>query len=103
MANRNRRARLLASGAFALTLTSAQVLHAQTNPTTHNLTLSNVAETIDADGRRVFVAKVAGDLPGILTLALRVGPNGAISGGEWAPNVSYIKAAELAIGHEKRG
>lgn len=91
MANRKLRARLLASCAFALALSSAGSLRAQANPTSHKLTLGNVAETIDANGRRVFVANVGGDLPGVLTLALVVGPNGVVSGGEWALNVSYIK------------
>jgi hypothetical protein len=91
MANRKLRARLLASCAFALALNSAGSLCAQANPTSHNLTLDNVAETIDANGRRVFVANVGGDLPGVLTLALVVGPGGVVSGGEWALNVSYIQ------------
>ncbi len=91
MANGNRRVQVLTSCALALALCSEHLVYAQSSPTTHNLTLSNVAETIDADGRRVFVAKVTGDLPGVLTLALRVGANGAISGGEWALTVSYIQ------------
>jgi hypothetical protein len=82
----------LASCAFALTLISAESVRAQaTTPTSHSLTLGNVVETIDANGRRVFVANVGGDLPGVLTLALVVGPDGVVSGGEWALNVSYIQ------------
>ncbi len=91
MAKKKSRARLLATSAMALALASAGSLYAQTNPTSHNLTLSNIAETIDAHGRRVFVAHVDGDLPGVFTLALQVGPTGAITGGEWALTVSYIK------------
>ena len=90
MTNRKSMARLLACCAFALALTSAGSLHAQSNPTSHNLTLNNVTETVDANGRRIFVANVRGDLDGVLTLALVVGPNGVVSGGEWALNVSYI-------------
>lgn len=85
------KARLFTTSAFALTLISAEHLSAQTNPTAHNLTLSNVAETVDAHGRRVFVAHVEGDLPGVFTLALVVGPTGTVTGGEWALTVSYIQ------------
>ncbi len=91
MTKKNLRARIVSKVAFAIAITSAGSLHAQTTPTTHNLTLSNVAETKDADGRQVFVAHVAGDLPGILTLALRIGPGGIVLGGEWALDVSYIR------------
>ncbi len=90
MVKKNLRARLLETSALALVLISAGSLQAQTS-TTHNLTLSNVVETINADGRHVLVAHVAGDLPGILTLALVIGPNGIVTGGEWALDVSYIR------------
>ena len=90
MTKKNSRMQLLAACAFALALTSARSLHAQTT-STHNLTLSNLAETKDADGRQVIVAHVAGDLPGVLTLALVIGPGGIVTGGEWALNVSYIQ------------
>lgn len=88
MTNKRMRTWLLACGALALN--SAGPLRAQSKPTSHNLSLSNVSETLDTNGRRVFVAKVSGDLSGVLTLALVVGPNGAVSGGEWALNVSYV-------------
>ncbi len=91
MTTKKSRARLFTASAFALALTSAGHLSAQTNPTAHNLTLSNIAETIDAHGRRVFVAHVEGDLPGVFTLALVVGPSGTVTGGEWALTVSYIQ------------
>ena len=90
MTNKKLRTWLLTCCALALALTSAGPLRAQSNPTSHNLTLSDVTETLDTNGRRVFVAKVRGDLSGVLTLALMVGPNGVVSGGEWALNVSYI-------------
>lgn len=91
MAKKNSMVRLAATYALALALTSGGSVHAQMKSTTHNLTLSNVAETIDADGRQVLIAQVAGDLPGILTLALVIGPNGLVTSGEWALNVSYIQ------------
>ena len=56
-------------------------------PTAHNLQLSNASESVDAQGRFVLVANVAGDLPGVLTLAMSVGPDGRVSGGEWALSV----------------
>lgn len=91
MAMKNSRARRLATFALALALTSAGTLHAQTTPSTHNLSLSAVTQTTDANGRKVLVAHVSGDLPGILTLALVIGPSGVVTGGEWALNVSYIQ------------
>ncbi|MFN2974758.1 hypothetical protein [Terriglobus aquaticus] len=48
-------------------------------------------ETIDKNGRRVLVADVKGDLSGVLTLALVTAPNGVVSDGEWALNVSYLE------------
>lgn len=76
------------SGVFLLC--SSGPLWAQST-TTHTLTLSNATETIDAQHRRVFVANVQGDIPGTLTLALVVGADGVVTGGEWALTVSYIQ------------
>jgi hypothetical protein len=67
-----------------------QPLRAQST-TTHTLTLSNATEIIDAQNRLVIVATVQGDIPGILTLAVIVGPDGVVRGGEWALTVSYIQ------------
>lgn len=46
-------------------------------------------QSVDPQGRTVIVMQGTGDLPGVLTLVLNVGADGAISGGEWALNVSY--------------
>ena len=58
-------------------------------PTAHVLTVSSVDQTIDRNGRKIFVAHLSGELPGILTMVLNVEPGGAVTGGEWALNVSY--------------
>lgn len=81
---------LLPCGLAAVCL-PAQSLSAQGALVTHNLTLNDAAETIDIHGRRVLVASVQGDLSGVLTLALVVSPNGVVTGGEWALNVSYLE------------
>jgi len=91
MANQRWRMRLLALGAMTLSLVTTNRLAAQTQPTTHTLTVANAKESIDAKGRIILVGNVKGDLPGVLTLALTVGPSGTITSGEWALNVSYIK------------
>jgi hypothetical protein len=91
IANRRWPARHLALCALILALIPARALLAQSQPTTHNLTLANATESIDARGRIVLVANVQGDLPGVLTLALVVSPDGTVTGGEWALNVSYIQ------------
>ena len=70
---------------------AAPALTGQTGSVAHSLTLANAVETIDGTQRRVIVAHLAGDLPGVLTMALQVGTDGRVSGGEWALNVSYIR------------
>lgn len=82
--------RLAAVALLALCLLWFPLLHAQTAPTAHNLTLSNVTQSIDQNGRVVLLAKVTGDLQGVLTVAMSVSPSGAITSGDWALNVSYI-------------
>jgi len=62
---------------------------AQSQPTAHRISLSGVMQSIDAQGRIVLVASAAGDLPGVLTLAMSVGPDGRVTAGEWALSVSY--------------
>jgi hypothetical protein len=77
------------SGVFLLC--SSAPLRAQSTPVAHTLTLNNATETIDAQDRRVIVANVQGDMPGTLTLALVLGADGVVTGGEWALTVSYIQ------------
>jgi hypothetical protein len=62
----------------------------------HNLTLANALQSVDKQGRIVFVTQVAGDLPGTLTLRLNLASNGTITGGEWALNVTYIEFGPLS-------
>ena len=77
------------SGVFLLC--SSAPLQAQSTLIAHALTLNNATESIDAQNRRVIVANVQGDIPGTLTLALIVGSDGVVKGGEWALTVSYIQ------------
>lgn len=91
MLSKSSRTRLLASCVLAIALACNLKVPAQTTPTSHNLTFSNVTETIDAAGRRIFVANVRGDLQGVLTLAVVLGPGGTVTSGEWALNLSYIE------------
>lgn len=88
----SKRAAWLAS-VLVLTISALSPLFAtaQAATSTHSLTLGNSVESVDADGRRVFVTTVTGDLPGVLTLALVVNADGTVTGGEWALNVSYIQ------------
>ena len=88
---RLRTLRLLVLLSGVLLLCFSGPIQAQSTPTTHTLTLNNATETIDAQNRRVFVASVQGDIPGTLTLALVVGADGVVKGGEWALTVSYIQ------------
>lgn len=83
---------LIASGIFFVSLMPFGHLgRAYASSSSHNLTLANAIQSKDKEGRTVFVTNVTGDLPGTLTIRLNVGPNGAISGGEWALNVTYIE------------
>lgn len=96
MTTRKWRARLLAVAALSLTLSPARFVIAQSQPITHHLTLSNATESIDAKGRIILVGNIAGDLPGVLTLALSVRPDGTVSSGEWALNVSYVQFGPMS-------
>jgi len=96
MNDRTRNSSLLVCCALsaALVFTHTLPAHASTSaqsPATHNLTLANVVQSVDAHGRLVFVATVRGDLAGVLTLALVVGPNGVVKGGEWAFDASHTE------------
>jgi hypothetical protein len=57
---------------------------------THRLLLDSPTTTIDDRGRYVIVSRVHGDIPGVLTVAVAVGPDGRVTGGEWALDNSYI-------------
>ncbi len=96
MTSRRWKVELLALCTFALTLCPARSLVAQSKPATHHLTLSNATETTDSKGRIILVGNVAGDLPGVLTLALSVGSDGTVTGGEWALNVSYVQFGPMS-------
>ncbi len=89
--NMKRRTGLPTLLAVLLPCTSVHPAVAQAPPTTHALTFSNPTEHRDAKGRVVIVGHVAGDLPGILTLALTVNSAGVITSGEWALNVSFTQ------------
>lgn len=84
-------AKLISMCVLTLSFTVGQPLQSQAQTTTRNLVIAGATQSIDASGRVVLVSKVHGDLSGVLTLALTVGPNGAVSGGEWALNLSYIQ------------
>lgn len=73
----------------------AATIHAQ-SPTTHDLTLASSNETTDSQGRLVLVWNVKGDLPGTLTLRMTMSATGAITGGDWALDVSYIEFGPLS-------
>lgn len=77
--------------ALILCLTPSLPLCAQSAATTHNLQLSNITESVDSKGRILLTGTVKGDIQGVLTIALVVAPNGTVTGGEWALNVSFIK------------
>ena len=96
MTSKKWRARLLALSPLLLALSPAHFLVAQSQPTTHNLSLTGVTESIDAKGRIILVGNIAGNLPGVLTLALTAGPDGMVTGGEWALNVSYVQFGAMS-------
>lgn len=81
--------RILATGAAVCALASAMAAHAQSEPTAHNMQISGATESVDANGRIVLIANTQGDLPGVLTVAMSVGPDGRVASGEWALSVSY--------------
>lgn len=80
---------LVISGAAVWALAFAATAHAQSQPSAHNMQLSSATESIDSNGRVVLIANTQGDLPGVLTVAMTVGPDGRVSSGEWALSVSY--------------
>jgi len=84
-------ARFFSVGLVGALLHTAPCMRAQSVGTSHSLILKQSVETIDKDGRRVLVANASGDLSGVLTLALVTAPNGVVSAGEWALNVSYLE------------
>ena len=86
-----RRNLLMAALAVVVPCTSVRPAVAQTKPTPHALTFSNPTEGRDAKGRVIIVGHVAGDLQGILTLALTVTNAGVVTAGEWALNVSFTQ------------
>ena len=86
-----RRASLMGVLALLATYASVRPALAQQTPTTHALTFANSTEYKDAKGRIVIIGHVAGDLPGVLTLALNVTSAGVVTSGEWALNVSFTQ------------
>ena len=91
--------------AIAASFTSRAGAQAQK---TYAITLSQAEVTTDQAGRTVVSMVARGDLPGILTVALQTGPDGAVLGGEWALNVSYTSVThadgEVTVGGtEERG
>ena len=58
---------------------------------THNLRLDDITQSSDTQGRIITVAHVHGDLPGVLTVAVKTDADGHVRGGEWALDVSFIK------------
>jgi hypothetical protein len=54
------------------------------------MTLSG-ARLSERSGRLVVTLAARGDLRGLVTLALDVGPDGAVTGGDWALVVSHIQ------------
>lgn len=86
----------LASAALCLALTPAAAVaqthpHTQSQPRTHVLRLDGVTQSSDAQGRIITTAHVHGDLPGMLTVAVKADPDGHVRSGEWALDVSFIK------------
>jgi hypothetical protein len=71
---------------------SAARAAAQQTPTTYNITLAIASQFQDDQGRYVVTMQAAGDLPGVLTLALATAPDGTVTSGEWAFNASYTAA-----------
>jgi hypothetical protein len=59
-------------------------------PQNHDMTLSG-ARLSESSGRRVVTLVARGDLRGLVTLTLDVGPDGAVTGGDWALVVAHIQ------------
>lgn len=84
--------------AMSAVMMSFQPLTAQTKTISHNLTLSNSVESTDAKGRVIVVSNVAGDLQGVLTLAMTMNPDGSVKTGEWAFSVSFTQFGAVTPG-----
>jgi len=72
----------------AMLLSTAVCAHAQ--PKTHSLRFSQPSVSTDDRGRVITVARVKGDIPGVLTVAVATDAQGHVTGGEWALDVSYV-------------
>jgi hypothetical protein len=59
------------------------------SPSSYNDNLGLASQSHDDQGRLVITMQANGDLPGVLTLVVSTNPDGTISKGEWALNVSY--------------
>src|SRR5437879_2102847 len=59
--------------------------------TTYNMQLSLAEQSQDDQGRTLLTMMSAGDLQGVLTLAVTTAADGSITGGEWALTVSYTE------------
>ena len=75
--------------ALAILLCVYTPARAQQATAVYKSSFSIAEQSVDPQGRTVIVMQGTGDLPGVLTLVLNVGADGAIRGGEWALNVSY--------------
>jgi hypothetical protein len=73
----------------ALILAMPSYSGAQQSPATYNVTLALADQHVDDHGRTVITMMASGDLRGVLTLAISSAPDGTITDGEWALNVSY--------------
>jgi hypothetical protein len=74
---------------IALAVSTGPTAVAQ-SPTTHNISLALADQSIDAQGRTVITMMATGDLQGVFTLVLSIAPDGTVTDGEWALNVSYM-------------
>jgi len=79
----------LCVAAVLMVVTAFSGSAAAQSPTAYNVTLGLANQTQDSQGRTVITMVAAGDLPGVLTLVLSTSPDGTVTGGEWALNVSY--------------
>jgi len=85
------------SMALALLLCTCTPAKAQHGTAVYNSKFALAEQWIDPQGHTVVVMQGGGDLPGVLTLVLNVGADGAISGGQWALNVSYVAASHPLV------
>ena len=61
----------------------------------HLMTAADAATTTLDDGRVALTTQLSGDLRGPLTIAVRVGPDGQLTG-EWALAVSYVQDVDAS-------